>query len=142
MEYPPGVSAGSPKAPWNEAHAHEHEFLPAETDVIIEDGAAVFQMDCQYAEGEYGQGYQCEASKQYRFEYSTLESPNGETAELSTIAECPGQFPDEIRSKIISIEDAFHTYGPGDTVGFSVNPDPDCGYVTIEYGGWKLHFRP
>jgi len=143
MPYPPGTSAGDPRAPWNEPRAHEHEFEPRQDrSPIIEDGAAIFHEECQYAEGRYGGGRQCEETRTYRFEYSTLESPDGKTVELPTIAEWPSDMPDGRDGKVVEIEEAFHSHGPGDKVGFHVDPDPDCGKVTIEYEGWKLHFRP
>ena len=140
--YPPGTSAGDPRAPWSEPHHHECTFTPRVSDPVIEDGAAIFIQECNYAEGEYGQGWSCDETRTYRFEYSTLESPDGKTVELPTIAEWPSDMPDGRDGKVVEIEEAFHSHGPGDKVGFHVDPDPDCGKVTIEYEGWKLHFRP
>jgi len=116
--------------------------MPVEELPIIEDGAAIFHEKCQYAEGEYGQGWKCEETRTYRFGYSTLESPDGETVELPTIAEWPSDMPDGRDGKVVEIEEAFHAHGPGDKVGFDVDPDPECGRVTIEYEGWQLHFKP
>jgi len=141
--YPPGAKHDR-NAPYNQPdRSHEHEWVPDDMDnPVIEDGAAIFQEKCQYAEGRYGQGWRCEETRSYRFEYSTLESPDGETWDLPTIQEWD-QLNDgsEVAEKVIEIEEAFHTHGPGDTVGFDVDPDPDCGQVTISYDGWKLHFE-
>jgi len=141
MPYPPGISAGSARAPWNEPHAHEHEFMPVEELPIIEDGAAIFHEECIYAEGEYGQGWQCEETRTYRFEYSTLETPSGWEINLPTIDDWNEVYPTE-EKWVIRIEEAFHKFGPSDEVSFDVDPDPDCGQVTIEYESWKLHFEP
>jgi len=138
MPYPPGTSAGDPRAPWNEPHAHEHEFRPLEKAPIIEDGAAIFHEECIYAEGRYGDGWECEETRTYRFEYSTLESPDGETVELPTIAEWPSDMPDGRDERVITIEEEFHT-GNADIV--DIDPDRDDGTVTLEHDGWQLHFR-
>jgi hypothetical protein len=142
--YPPGMSKRDfVRAGIDQPHAHEHEFTSEGMDgPIIEDGAAIFREECWYAEGEYGQGWECEESRTYRFEYSTLESPDGEVVELPTIAEWPSDMPDGRDGKVVEIEEAFHTHGPGDLVSFDVDPDRDGGVVTLEYKGWKLRFEP
>jgi len=143
MPYPPGTSAGDPRAPWNESHDHQHEFELLEESPIIEDGAAIFREECIYAEGEYGQGYQCEEARTYRFEYSILESPDGETWNLPTIHEWEDHdLPKKRSEKVITIEQRFHELGPSEKVSFDVDPAPDCGQVTISYKGWKLHYEP
>jgi len=136
VPYPPGTWAGDPRAPWNEPHHHEHEFEPRQDkSPIIEDGAAIFHEGCIYAEGEYGQGWQCEKKRTYRFEYSTLESPSGREWDDHDL-------PENHAEKVITIEQAFNNHGPSDEVSWDVDPNPESGHVTIEYKGWKLHFRP
>lgn len=142
--YPPGAKHDR-NAPYNQPdRSHEHRWRHEEERLnpVIEDGAAIFHEECQYAEGRYGEGWQCEKTRTYRFEYSTLESPDGKEVELPTIAEWPSDMPDGRDGKVVEIEEAFHSHGPGDKVSWNVDPDPDCGQVTIEYEGWKLHFRP
>ena len=137
--YPPGISAGTAGAPWNEPHAHEHEFRPFEEPPVIEDGAAIFHQECIYAEGEYGQGYECEETRTYRFEYSTLESPDGKEWILPDITEWDQINDDnEVAEQVITIEEQFHAEN-ADIV--DIYPDRDDGRVTLEYDGWKLHFR-
>lgn len=66
--YPPGTSAGDPRAPWNAPdHSHEHEWMPCEPDYpIFEDGAAIFIESCHYAEGRWGEGWECEEMRSLR----------------------------------------------------------------------------
>lgn len=68
--YPPGTSAGDPRAPWNAAdHSHDHEWYPAEKEnPIFEDGAAIFHDYCEYSEGRYGDGWSCEETRSMRFD--------------------------------------------------------------------------
>jgi hypothetical protein len=140
--YPPGTSRRDLiRGGIIEPHHHEHEFEPRQNkSPIIEDGAAIFREKCIYAEGEYGQGYQCEETLTYRFEYSTLESPNGETWPLPEITNWNDHdLPEKHAEKVIAIEEQFHNHQ--DKVSLDVDPDPDCGEVTLTYKDWELHFR-
>jgi hypothetical protein len=142
--YPPGMSKRDfIRAGIDDPHHHEHEFRPMDSQVapIIEDGAAIFQEECRYVEGEYAEGWSCEETRTYRFEYSTLESPSGKEWELPDITNWEEVSPG-IEKKVITIEERFHNHGPGDDVSLDVDPDPDAGKVTLTYKGWKLHFRP
>lgn len=142
--YPPGAK-NDPRAPYNQPdRSHEHRWRPGDMDnPVIEDGAAIFHERCEYAEGEYGEGWQCEETRTYRFEYSELESPSGETWDLPDITEWDDHdLPEKRAEKVIAIEERFHQFGPGDKVGFDVDPDPEGGVVTIEYKGWTLRFEP
>jgi hypothetical protein len=136
--YPPGA-AKDPNAPYNQPdRSHEHEWRPGDMDnPVIEDGAAIFHERCQYAEGRYGDGWECEETRTYRFEYSTLESPSGITSDLHSIEDWEKNC-DDVRETIQCIEEAFHD---GDTK-WNVDPDPDCGVVSIEWDGWTLKYEP
>lgn len=141
--YPPGAK-NDPRAPYNQPdRSHEHRWRHEEEQVnpVIEDGAAIFHEECQYAEGRHGEGWQCEETRTYRFEYSTLESPSGIETELHDITDWEHN-ADTVRERIINIEEAFDFHGPGDEVSFDVDPDPDAGVVTIEYKGWILTYEP
>jgi len=142
MPYPPGAK-NDPRAPYNQPdRSHEHEWVPGDMDnPVIEDGAAIFHERCQYAEGRHGEGWQCEETRTYRFEYSTLETPAGDEIYLPTIDNWDDVHP-VVEKRVIRVEEAFHSYGPGDKVSFNVDPDPDCGEVTISYKGWKLRYEP
>ena len=140
--YPPGAK-NDPRAPYNQPdRSHDHEWRPGDMDnPVIEDGAAIFHERCQYAEGRHGEGWECEETRTYRFEYSTLESPGGKEWELPDITNWD-EAPEEIAQKVILIEERFHGKGPSEKVNFDVDPDPDAGVVTIEYKGWTLKFEP
>lgn len=143
--YPPGAK-NDPRAPYNQPdHSHEHRWQHEEEGVspIIEDGAAIFHEECQYAEGRYGDGWQCEETRIYRFEYSKLVSPSGEEWEIPEIQEWNDHnLPEKHAEKVVTIEQRFHEFGPGDKVSFDADPDPKNGVVTIEYRGWTLYFEP
>lgn len=66
--YPPGTSAGDPRAPWNAPdHSHDHEWYPGDMEnPILEDGAAIFHERCHYAEGRWGEGWSCEETRTFR----------------------------------------------------------------------------
>jgi len=139
--YPPGMSKRDfIRAGIDNPHDHEHEWRHGDIDnPVIEDGAAIFHQQCRYVEGQYGEGWECEETRTYRFEYSTLESPDGEKTELHDITEWE-ENDDDIAEKVVSIEEAFHNFP--DEVSFDVDPNSDCGQVTLTYKGWELHFRP
>lgn len=66
--YPPGMSGRDfVRAGIDQPHHHEHEWVPCEGEnPVFEDGAAIFLEECLYAEGEYGQGWECEEGRQGR----------------------------------------------------------------------------
>lgn len=65
--YPPGA-ANDPRAPYNQPdHSHEHEWEMDTLDTPeFEDGAAMFHEWCNYAEGRYGEGWECEEMRWWR----------------------------------------------------------------------------
>lgn len=141
--YPPGMSKRDfVRAGIDQPHHHEHEWEHGDMDnPVIEDGAAIFHQRCLYSEGRYGEGWECEETRTYRFDYSTIESPDGKEWELPDITNWD-EAPEEVAKKVIIIEKRFHGKGPSEKVEFDVDPDPDNGQVTITYKGWELHFRP
>jgi hypothetical protein len=66
--YPPGTSAGDPRAPWNAPdHSHDHQWNPSNGDYpLFEDGAAIFVDYCEYSEGRFGDGWSCEETRSIR----------------------------------------------------------------------------
>lgn len=141
--YYPAGAANDPKAPYNERdHTHEHQWNEAGFDnPIIEDGAAIFHLQCTYAEGLHGEKWQCEKTRSYRFEYSTLTEEDGTVHELPTIGEWD-DIDEEIEKKVIRIEAEMMCNGTNGDVSMDVDPDPDRGVVTIEYDGMELRFEP
>lgn len=139
--YPPGAR-NDPSAPYNQPdHSHDHEWREDEDAPVIEDGAAIFHERCEYAEGRHGEGWQCEKTRTYRFEYSTLETPIGEEIEIPEIGEWDKEdLTEENAAKVIEIEERFHS--DDNNVSIDVDPDPEHGQVTLVHGLWKLHFRP
>lgn len=164
MPYPPGAK-NDPRAPYNqEDHTHEHRWRHEEERLqpVIEDGAAIFFEECTYVEGRWGQGWECEETRTYRFEYARLTVKSGMTtaesssdsAEYDTLVMSDGEEYDvptidewdtadpEVRDRVVEIEQAFHEHGPGDDVSFDVDPHPEDGEVSIGYDGYTLHYRP
>jgi hypothetical protein len=60
--YPPGTSAGTPSAPWNQS-SHEHDFH-AET-FLVDDGAVIFHQTCT-------EESQCEKGRLVRYDLSSI----------------------------------------------------------------------
>lgn len=144
--YPPGA-ANDPNAPYNQPdRSHDHEWRLVEDGPIIEDGAAIFHERCQYAEGRYGDGWECEETRTYRFEYSSLKTPEGVKFDLEPLSKWggnhPGMMTQWVRDKVSEIEQEFVTNGPGGEISWDVDPDPDCGVVSIEWDGWTLKYEP
>jgi hypothetical protein len=140
--YPPGTSASDPRAPWNEPdHSHEHAWSPVNDGSIIEDGAAIFHEECLYVEGRYGEGWECEETRTYRFEYSTLVKPDGTELPVHDITdwESNSKF---VQDMVEQIEERFVSHGPGGEVEIDVDPDPECGVVSIEWNDWELRYEP
>jgi hypothetical protein len=149
--YPPGTSRRDLiRGGIIESHDHEHEWEMDDhrADPIIEDGAAIFHLQCRYVEGRYGEGWKCEETKTYRFEYNTLVTPfcrGDECYELPEIDEwendCISEdFDDYIGKAVIEVEERFHS-GDKD-VTIEVDPDPDDGEVVIKWHGLELSFTP
>jgi len=142
--YPPGTSAGDPRAPWNAPdRSHEHRWRHEEQDVIpeIEDGAAIFSEECQYAEGRYGDGWQCEETRTYRFEYSWLETEDDQEIELHPIEDWEKN-DEAVREAVVAIEERYNNEGPGGDVTLDVDPDPKYGIVSIKWDGLTLNYEP
>lgn len=71
--YPPGTSRRDlVRGGIIEPHAHDHEFLLEDTGVVFEDSAVIFTQRCHYAEGEYGQGWECEEEVSMRVDADRL----------------------------------------------------------------------
>jgi hypothetical protein len=139
--YPPGA-ANDPNAPYNQPdHSHEHRWPSDEPggDILpeIEDGAAIFYEECDYVEGRHREGWECEEYRKYRFEYSWLETEDDQEIELHPIEDWEKN-DEAVREVIRCIKEAFHA---GDTK-WNVDPDPDCGVVSIEWEGWTLKYEP
>lgn len=140
--YPPGTSRRDlVRGGIIEPHNHECEWIPEFRDgPIIEDGAAIFHETCNYAEGRYGDGFQCENERSYRFEYDTLEVPVvEEEIELETISDWE-DMEQPVRDVIIYLEAEF--LNGNDDVDLAVDPDPDYGEVAISHCGFTLSYRP
>jgi len=135
---------------------HEHEWQPDSDSLVIEDGAAIFHERCGWAEVTsssysekhdetfYGYGAECEATRSYRFEYSTLEAPDGSEVDVDPIEEW-GEEPlmsAYICTRVRIAENGFHSDNNYHEVTLDVDPDPETGQVTITHRGWQLHFRP
>lgn len=133
MPYPPGTSAGDPNAPWNEPHHHECEFRPRESDPIIEDGAAIFVTECNYVEGEYGQGWSCEETRQTRFELSWVEKKRGDEPNIRYHESELDHFWLVGEEALIEVEKS------GEVVG--LGHSPGLGYVRAESENWIAKFE-
>lgn len=138
--YPPGMSGRDfVRAGIDQPHHHEHEWKPAEKEPIFEDGAAIFQEECRYVEGRYAEGFSCEETRTYRFDYDTLELDCGRHIDLPTIQNW-GSLIQEIENTVIAIEQA--ALNEPHNVEMNIRPDRESGEVSIEYKGSTLVYRP
>lgn len=141
--YPPGMSSRDfVRAGIDDPHHHEHEFRGDDerANPIFEDGAAVFFEECRYVEGRHGQGWSCEETRSYRFEYDHLVLPNGHEVELPSIEDWD-EVNDAIASIVITIEEAAWKNDPKE-MNMKVDPDKTHGEVSIEWQGSTLVYRP
>lgn len=128
--YPPGAK-NDPRAPYNQPdRSHEHEWRPFDEDPIIEDGAAIFQQECQYAEGRYGEGWQCEETRSYRFELAWVKKKSIGTIYLESELD---YFP------MVAEEGLIAVHQDGEII--AMDPDEDNGYVTVETDEWRVKFK-
>jgi hypothetical protein len=142
--YPPGTSRRDLiRGGIIEPHHHEHEWEMDDhrADPIIEDGAAIFHLQCRYVEGRYGEGWECEETKTYRFEYDTLTDLSGTEHDLPEIGGEWDQLDDYIEKAVIEVEERFVS-GDEESELVSVDPDPDSGEVVISWKKWVLRFTP
>lgn len=138
--YPPGMSKRDfIRAGIDDPHNHECEFEPDDSrdDPIIEDGAAIFHFQCRYVEGRWGEGYSCEETKSYRFEYAELDLPNSDRVDLPDITGWD-TVGDDVAERVIGIEEAYYS---GDLDDMYVNPDPDSGCVELVLDGYTLRYE-
>lgn len=95
--YPPGA-ANDPRAPYNEKdHSHEHEWVSDRLESpTLEDGAAIFIEECNYAEGQWGEGWSCDEVRQTRLDAKKItrirEGEPNVTYLVNEIDDRPNQF--------------------------------------------------
>lgn len=87
--YPPGTSAGDPRAPWNAPdRSHEHEWYPTdEPNPILEDGAAIFHDYCEFTEGRWNEGWSCEETRSFRCELDRVILERENAPDVTYLAE-------------------------------------------------------
>lgn len=137
--YPPGVTAGhSHFNPPDRSHEHEWRVVGDDEGFILEDGAAIFREECIYAEGRRGDGWECEESRHYRFEYSHLSMLKGRSIHLPTIQNWE-YVEDDVHEVVMEIEQAWHSDKRG--IEVEVDPDADDGHVSISYMGYTLNYE-
>ena len=139
MGYPPGMTKRDfVRAGIDQPHSHEHEWVENRgvDNPIIEDGAAIFFQECNYAEGRYGEGYSCTETNSYRFEYDRLVTPSGSEIDLPSI-ENWDDIDEKVQEKLMEIESR-----PREDVEMNIHPDPDNGEVAISYEGYTLCYEP
>lgn len=134
--YPPGVTAGHPY--FNPPdHSHEHHWMPEVNAPIFEDGAAIFHEECEYAEGEWGEGWQCEETRTYRFEASYIWYPNGQGGPIPHISD--GEMPERMELGFANAERDANNMNADH---IDVDPHPEDGEVRVENDGWTVVYKP
>lgn len=139
--YPPGMTSRDfVKAGIDQPNHHDCEFRQVRGhNPIIEDGAAIFIRECTYAEGRYGEGWKCEETDDYRFEYDVLETLGGKEIDISPIYEWD-EVDEKLKEVVVTIEEAWNNDDP--RVEISIHPDKEHGEVTLSFLGYTLNFRP
>ena len=135
MPYPPGMGyRDKVRAGIIEPHHHECEFRPIETDPIIEDDAAIFIHECNYVEGEYGQGWSCEETRSTRFDLAWVEKKLGDEPNIRYLESELKHFWLVAEEALIEVES-----DNGEVV--DLNPNPEKGYVRVESENWVARFE-
>ena len=134
--YPPGMGyRDKVRAGIIEPHHHECEFRPIESDPIIEDDAAIFVTECNYVEGEYGQGWSCEETRSTRFELSWVEKKKrGDEPNIR-------YHESELDHFWLVAEDALIEVESDNGEVVDLNPNPEGGYVRAESENWIAKFE-
>lgn len=137
MPYPPNVSRRDKvRAGIIEPHSHDCHFVPEE-EIIYEDNAFHGFFCCDYAEGEYGEGYSCDEKIHVRYEVSHLcfpEKPRVEPIELEENDSYP-KITHPLAKWVLN------AYLQGEHSDIDVRPDRHDGHVEITYDGVVLRFE-
>lgn len=147
--YPPGA-ANDPNAPYNQPdHSHEHRWQSVKPDYpIFEDCAAIFHEACEYAEGRWGEGWQCEETRWLRCEaVRIIKLRDGEPDVTYLVDEIEwedGFSPVErlFERTVVRIE----TTGPDPDEGIGVldvDPPTDLGdgFVRVRVGSYIVEYE-
>lgn len=139
--YPPGMSKRDfVRAGIDQPHDHEHEWENNNDEwPLLEDGAAIFREKCNYAEGRYGEGWECEETRTYRFEYHSLKLDTERLIYLPDISDFDCLLK-EIRDLIIEIETAAINHEDEAEILFTACRD--SGEVEIRYKDYILRYEP
>lgn len=138
MPYPPGMSkrdfirAGIDEGP----HHHECEFYPEEGP-ILEDGAAIFIAECEYADRDYS----CDETESFRFDYDRLILPDGEEIVVRDVSAWDYEYETGVvGSLVVAIENEH--FGTDGGIIESIDPDPHDGQVVLKTkGGIQLVYN-
>jgi len=150
--YPAGVSSGhSHFNPPDTEHNHKWE-QDDDTYPVIKDGAAIFVEYCTHETVlNTEQGYRetivtdsipCEETKEARFEIEYIETTSGERVYPPNAEDQDSwnELDDSVEEAIIATERA--TMDEDEEVSIEFDPDPDCGHVTVKWGGNTIRYSP
>lgn len=132
--YPPGMGRRDKiRAGIIQPHSHECRFPPDDPDgPWFEEHTASFSIQCEYVEGEYGEGWNCEEEKSYTMELSWLEHLREGAANIYYLASEFDNLPCVTEPGLIEVEQS------GTVV--DCDPDPDYGSVTVESENWRAKY--
>jgi hypothetical protein len=143
--YPPGMSSRDfVRAGIDQPHHHEHEFFSDNTDPIFEDGAAVFSESCNYAEGQYGQGYQCEETRWIRCELNRVVKIQNDAPNIDYLASEESPSMDRHIERVM--EEAIVSLETGDDCSMNIEKsdppnDRGDGYVRVRITDYILIYE-
>lgn len=147
--YPPGVSASTPNAPWNEPDmSHEHEWEPIQdASPLFEDGYAMFGERCIWEnvqnaergyEGEYvvTDSIPCEKERWVKFEPTVIAGDDIIGGEYD-VPDPHEELPVWAEDVLVGLE-----VNPDERTIVKCDPDPDYGRVIVEYDDHTVLFKP
>jgi len=129
---------------------HEHRFEATKPEVVFEDGAAIFIVECDYVEITsavtserhdetfYGTGAECEKTRKYRFDASYIWYPDGQGAPFPGLDD---EFPPKMEHAFMMIETRL-AEGSNEVQITKFDPDKENGEVRVEWNDWELVYKP
>jgi hypothetical protein len=124
---------------------HDHEWRPIEDSPIIEDGAAIFREECNWAEVTsavtsekhdetfYGYGAECDETRHYRMEVAWAEKKRDDAPNIIYLASEFDHFP------LVKERALIDAHSNGKLT--DVDPDKAYGGVKAETDNWRVKFK-
>ncbi|TQQ81881.1 hypothetical protein EWF95_02785 [Halonotius roseus] len=137
--YPDGMTSRDfVRAGIDQPHHHEHEWREDQHDQpIFEDGAAIFFETCGYAEGRYGEGWECDESRTIRCELDRIEKTRDGGASITFLPSHEQRNPMLFEDALVGLET-----NKSHVQLLDIDPPNDYGdgFVRVQSGDYILWF--